>query len=230
MSRELPILMNARMVQAILEGRKTMTRRLVQPVRGRSPVNLESKGVDAAIAHYSGLHNDPMSWGFPGLDYGADLSLDAVNVLAPFHCGDQLYVRETWAARPDYDDYTPSDCGQEGVWWKASLPTYPTGYAACHGKWRPSIHMPKWAARIWLEVTAVRVERLQDITEGQARAEGVPWHGPIAGDWRHSSNSKLDALPGFAGLWDSLAISGAKWSDNPWVWVVSFRRIEGKGY
>jgi hypothetical protein len=192
--------MNGAMVRAVLEGRKTVTRRLVKP------------------------QPDFVAGGLAARSTSDDMRLGRLGqVLRCPHgeVGDRLYVRETW--RP-HGDAPLSECtGPEDIMFHAGVDEFEAGIF----KWRPNIHMPKWAARIWLEVTAVRVERLQDITEDQARAEGVQWWGPIAGDWRHASNSKLDALPGFMSLWDGLAKTGTQWADNPWAWVVEFQRAEG---
>ena len=103
-------------------------------------------------------------------------------------------------------------------------------------KWRPSIHMPRWASRITLEVTGVRVERLQDISEADARAEGaqvVPFYPddgfPLSDGWTHVGDDGkcvlyTSARDSFRALWES--INGAdSWASNPWVWVVSFKRV-----
>lgn len=119
--------------------------------------------------------------------------------------GDRLWVRETWAEHPDYPDARRAiyraDAGSE--------------YDA--ERWRPSIHMPRWACRIELEVTGVRVERLQSISEADARAEGVEGDshpGAFVGTCRGN----------FARLWESINGAGS-WDANPWVWVVEFRRV-----
>jgi hypothetical protein len=190
--RELPLLMNGSMVRATLDGRKTVTRRLVkpQPDYVASGIAARSTSDDTRLGRLGQVIR---------CRYG--------------EVGDRLYVRET--------HFDARDLNERQVLYAA------TGDVSRMG-WTPSIHMPKSLSRIWLEVTDVRVEQLQDITEDQARTEGVPWHGPIPGDWRHSSNSKLDALPGFTHLWDGLATAGTRWADNPWVWVVEFTRVNGE--
>lgn len=133
--------------------------------------------------------------------------------------GDRLYVRETWAAPHAYDHLPPRLIPQDAR----------IHYAATEDRggllWRPSIHMPRWASRITLEVTGVLVERLQEISYEDARAEGVEF-------WRNDGT--LTELPPcsahryeFEDLWTS--INGAdSWNANPWVWVVSFRRLDAK--
>ncbi|KVO11765.1 hypothetical protein WJ73_19665 [Burkholderia ubonensis] len=111
---------------------------------------------------------------------------------------------------------------------------YAAGFASgssIDGKWRPSIHMPRWASRITLEIIGVRVERLQDISEADARAEGVTieeWHkvGHCLGPGRGADQPL--SIRAFRELWDGLnAACGYGWDANPWLWVIEFRRIEG---
>lgn len=193
--KERPILFSGEMVRAILEGRKTQTRRILKP-NSDSPFQTKCP------------------YGQPG---------------------DRLWVRETWAVRPDYDRLPPSQCGDEGMWWRASLSLCPDGYEACHGKWRPSIHMPRWASRITLEITSVRVERLQDISEEDAVKEGIEpvyfeknFDKKAIKAYKHyfdSSYAGADAIGSFRSLWQS--INGAEsWDANPWVWVIEFKRVE----
>ena len=122
--------------------------------------------------------------------------------------GDRLYVRETWAAPHAYDHLPPRLIPQDAR----------IHYAATEDRggllWRPSIHMPRWASRITLEVTGVRVERLQDISEADAIAEGV------------YTDPACPAYDAYAQLWDEINGLGS-WEANPWVWVVGFHRING---
>lgn len=196
--RELPILFSTDMVKAILDGRKTMTRRAVKP----QPTYITTSG--------------RWTWPIPKSKVHQGCCTDVCTAsrewweyLAPdqmlYNPGDILYVRETWAK-------------VNGIYiYKADEDATPL-------KWRPSIHMPKEAARIWLEVTDVRVERLQDITEEDAIKEGV--RVGIGGIPYFSCQ---DAFPA---LWDStiknqdLPLYG--WDSNPWVWVYDFKRLEGQ--
>jgi hypothetical protein len=192
---ERPILFSAPMVRAILEGRKTQTRRVFKPERmtwtadGRYQTHSMRSG--RMVETGSGPFH-PNDW-LHYCPYGVP--------------GDRLWVRETWAA-----------CGSD-VRFRADQ-RHPDDYPGANFQpWRSPIHMPRWASRITLEVTGVRVERLQDISEADAMAEGaapvlVP---PDGGSAPH--------VEGFRELWESINGAGG-WDANPWVWVVEFRRIK----
>ncbi len=189
MSRELPILFNTEMVRAILDGRKTCTRRIMKP---------------QPTAHYGTQCAKP-----------------------PYVPGDILYVRETWGT------YSKNWWEADYFMYRADYPNGATTYTYSDGivcdlpKWHPSIHMPKEAARIWLKVTDVRVERLQKITEGGAEKEGC----------RESVDSKTkfrtSALLNFYEVWNSTIkksdIDRYGWKANPWVWVIEFERCHKEG-
>ncbi len=204
--RERPILFSGPMVRAILEGRKTVTRRVVKP----QPDFLGSM-VDP---------NTP----FKTLDAGLH-----ARITCPYgEPGDRLWVREAWAADAQVDAIAPSDLSQgEPIWYPADLSVRQTGCSMISkGRVRPSIHMPRWACRILLEITAVRVERLQDISEEQALAEGVRGE-----PCDHARQACADigcwgdtAKGAFGFLWESLNGEGS-WAANPWVWVVEFKRV-----
>ncbi|HCF4116097.1 TPA: hypothetical protein NIE12_000942 [Pseudomonas aeruginosa] len=197
--RERPILFNDQMVRAILEGRKTVTRRVVKP----QPDFLGSM-VDP---------NTP----FKTLDAGLH-----ARITCPYgEPGDRLWVREAWAADAQVDAIAPSDLSQgEPIWYPADLSVRQTGCSMISkGRVRPSIHMPRWACRILLEITAVRVERLQDISNDQAIAEGIDTH-PMG----FYGNGCITAGGAFLELWESINGDG-RWAANPWVWVVEFRRV-----
>lgn len=204
--RERPILFNDQMVRAILEGRKTVTRRVVKP----QPDFLGSM-VDP---------NTP----FKTLDAGLH-----ARITCPYgEPGDRLWVREAWAADAQVDAIAPSDLSQgEPIWYPADLSVRQTGCSMISkGRGRPSIHMPRWASRVLLEITAVRVERLQDISEEQALAEGV--HGEPCDHARQACSDigcwGDTAKGAFGFLWEQLNGAGA-WQANPWVWVVEFKRV-----
>lgn len=208
--RERPILFSGEMVRAILEDRKTQTRRLARTVA------MVVNGVP-----YTGTHKGTRR---PD-DHGAV-------VQCPYgEPGDRLWVREAWGlSRPTRDSEGIVD---DEVDWSGPIPkTDPrgkrlfddwcVGYAADggHGPHRPSIHMPRWASRLLLDVTAVRVERLHEITDVDAHAEGVE----LARIQDARSPTRGPIVDGFANLWDRINSERAPWSLNPWVWVVSFRR------
>lgn len=175
--KERPILFNGEMVRAILEGRKTQTRRVVK---------------------------DCYLMGGPPEDY--------LLSRCPFgQPGDRLWVRETFFSfrharvfstashivyRADYSGQQAEDDATE-----------------CHG-WKPSIHMPRWASRISLEITDVRVERLDDISNADCFAEGLP------------SDTTKGNRTWFSDLWEEINGKGS-WAANPWVWVIEFRKLEG---
>lgn len=219
--KEIPILFSTPMVQAILTGRKTQTRRLAEvPVHD----------------HYG---TDIMDWGLSKHPYqkegkwlyNVQSDVDSCNTFelkAKYgQSGDLMWVRETWRYEMGYIGEWPH---QEpvGYVYKADEDQY-------EGKYRPSIHMPKEAARIWLQVTDVRIERLRDISEHGAIAEGVekrPGTGRSTQfDYKHYAyelSYDVDAKVSFRTLWEK--INGAdSWQANPWVWVISFKVLSITG-
>ena len=137
--------------------------------------------------------------------------------------GDRLWVRETWAQNENQLSETRMDRSY-------AYAADNAGRALDNGgekPWRPSIHMPRWASRITLEVTGVRVERLQDISEADAIAEGISFSAAFGGyhteDGRHFHCT--DPIESYASLWDSIHGAGS-WDANPFVWCVSFKRID----
>ena len=208
--KERPILFSAPMVRAILEDRKTVTRRAikVQP------------HIDASGNFCVGSSN----YGQDG--YGKPVTKHFVSGCCPYgKPGDRLWVRETTEADyangavlsryvADREPVLYAGCGDPGYNGSVAHWDYPR-------KSRPSIHMQRWASRILLEITAVRVERLQDITEEQAMAEGV---GAQAIESFRAVG--VDRPVGFAfrDLWTSIN-GGESWTANPWVWVVEFKRV-----
>lgn len=182
-----PILFNTEMVRAILDGRKTCTRRLVRFLPGENP---QWTGyIRDGLMLYNG-RNEPCI------------------MKAPYQPGDILYARETWKKAPNgyyyYEDWQKDDIADVT-------------------KWKPSIHMPKEAARIWLKVTDVRVERLQEITSEQICREGVEVEYP------HVLNGE-EKRYAFSRLWDSTIkksdLDRYGWNASPWVWVIEFERCE----
>lgn len=196
--KERPVIFNGEMVSAILDGRKTQTRRVmaVQPESnqfGLLRISDSTKHSDIGKYHWAesnatGTHQRSALFSCP---FG--------------QVGDRLWVRETFG-----------DCGNRLVY-RADTED---GAASQVKRWVPSIHMPREACRILLEITAVRVERLNDISEEDARAEGVAPSQHII--------TPLEALyrVGFLNLWQSI-YGEESWSANPWVWVIEFRRVGG---
>jgi hypothetical protein len=235
--KERPILFSGPMVRAILEGRKTVTRRAL---------NARALQLIEYGARCDECHPPPVD----GDIYPNDASYYAG--FCPYgQPGDRLWVREAW----QYADWTeegephigyqadgariiheevPEEWAArlESVWADLSdTANYDIDGRAADRQWRPSIHMPRWASRILLEITAVRVERLQDISEEQARAEGTEPYSvsSLAEDEIELVDAPLKEpgnsyRNGFAMLWESLNGSGS-WAANPWVWVVEFKRV-----
>jgi hypothetical protein len=183
--KERPIIFSGPMVRAILDGRKTQTRRVLR----RQPAG---------------------AWATPGrraCPYGVP--------------GDRLWVRETWAG--PVLDIINGDLGERFLY-RAS----DSDWKDCRGRsarWRPSIHMPRSASRLLLEITDLRVQRLQDITEEDARAEGVAAHLESA-LW--DGCGEIGYRAHFKDLWDRINSKRGPWESDPWVWVLNFRRMKGR--
>lgn len=229
-NRVLPILFHTEMVRAILDGKKTCTRRVVKP----QPDERHSFPLGFVID--SSEKKDIGKFGFGVNEYGCSMQY----AKPPYLPGDVLYVRETFQCLYNLD-------GNEQIvedtekYYYAATDTLPfTEYVDSKGvthdfiPWRPSIHMPKEAARIWLKVIDVKVERLQDITEEQARKEGVSSPYSYADNdeyWEITGRNELPAdIAAFFVLWDSTIkksnLNTYGWDANPWVWVIEFERCE----
>ena len=212
-----PILFNTEMVRAILDGRKSCTRRLVKFLSGENP-KWTGYIKDGSML-YNG-RNEPCIR------------------TQPYQPGDILYVRETWCALPVNE--AGHMRGHSVYYYKADRDLRPEGW---RGNWHPSIHMPKEAARIWLKVTDVRVERLQEITEDQTEEEGFLFTPPclhLTGenycDIDGQCTSKIKYCDMRAGelfgkvLWNSTIkksdLDCYGWDADPWVWVIEFERCD----
>jgi hypothetical protein len=241
--RERPILFSAPMVRAILEGSKTQTRRVVK-IGGELPPPWATFAKEGDTIAVNGTRPTGLFYWSEEQTPGQPLkklrrwpiSKKGIMAGSDFHApcpygvpGDRLWVKETHAL-----------LSGGGVVYRASAPDFdPTAADAVGGRWRPSIHMPRRASRLTLTITDVRVERLQDISEDDAQAEGlVPWskdgnltkYGvadpdgmpgsdyPGTWPWREWRISPVDA---YQRLWESINGAGS-WDANPWVWVVSF--------
>lgn len=187
--KERGMIFNGEMVRAILDGRKTQTRRPANP----STANL--------------------------LDLQEQYPHKKYNISCPFGAvGDRIWVRETWARyNIDQDSHD-----------MAYRATPPADWPE-EGRWRPSIHMPRWASRLMLEITGVRVERLNSISQEDAQAEGMELTG-----WRptysdpDSGGEVWTPYDNFAQLWESI-YGEESWKANPWVWVIEFKVASPEG-
>ena len=216
--KERPILFSGPMVRALLAGTKTMTRRVV-----KAPVDFIGAGWKDGPDW-----NDPGSWGWEDpenpshfLTLAREPSREDCSypIACPYGVpGDRLWVREAFVSGYEADDsgylITEDADGNEldeRVWYRADCEDfrwYGDDGESVPVPWKPSIHMPRWASRLTLEITGVRVERVQEISEADAIAEGC------------------DSADGFRELWGSINGDGA-WDANPWVWVVVFRQVLG---
>ncbi len=233
--KEHPMLFSGEMVRAILDGRKTQTRRVVT-------------FSNSTVLGYTGKTGkmlwDELVWGEEFVDGGCDvfgtgldnyeyMHVPAVNsdgddvcyrVRSRIETGDRLWVREAWAPKRDrYGEVLSgeaiyrSEGGDAGLYLK-NLGLLVMGHrtGSLQSPWKPSIHMPRWACRLVLEVTAVRAQRVQDISKKDVMAEGCPNYPPISGGrygW-------------FSDCWDKLnAKRGYPWDANERVWVYDFRRV-----
>ncbi|ATM92222.1 hypothetical protein ACXG8N_002181 [Klebsiella aerogenes] len=225
--KERGMIFNGEMVRAILDGRKTQTRRImkVQPEPSKSRPGdfwFSSKKLESMV-HISDFA--------PGNSPIADYHLFIQEHCCPFGAvGDRIWVRETWA-RYNIDQ------NSHDLAYRATTPAdWPE-----EGRWRPSIHMPRWASRILLEITNVRIERLNAISPEDAESEGLErtnftgfgdepglpsypepdvYFDPLKKQWKEYPPEA------FAGLWESIYGEGS-WKANPWVWVIEFKRVEG---
>lgn len=211
--KERPVIFNGEMVRAILDGRKTQTRRAV------SDRHLHLIDIASQVGECYPLES--------GIDHANSQSYYREH--CPFgQVGDRLWVRETFAAfDADWKHPGKPHDLKDGPWPNV---VYPASVAKIpDGTCRPSIHMPRWASRITLEITAVRVERLNDISEEDAKAEGVKPAGEMLPDYPDTfltpKGDFATAKVAFQRLWQSI-YGEESWGANPWVWVIEFRRVE----
>ena len=199
--KERPIICNTEMVRAILDGRKTQTRRVVKP-QPKIPDNCKARFDLAMKSRFFVLSLQKDIW----------WKNSGISICCPYQVGQKLWVRETYCI----------DCGDPQPYYKAN-----EEHPEIFPKWKPSIFMPRWASRITLEITDVRVEKLQEISEKDYFAEGLlmpPIEETIDGGGKRFIDIdgwwKID----FKNLWNSIHKKKHTWQDNPWVWVISFRR------
>lgn len=221
--KERPILFRAPMVRAILSGQKTVTRRVVKV----QPFDLSWSRRDHRFEYLAGraVNGDEID----GFYAYSTRSGGEWSAKSPYgQPGDRLWVREAWQADAQVNEVAPRELSHgEPIRYPADGASRQTGCSMITlGKTRPSIHMPRWVSRILLEITDVRVERLQAITYEEAAAEGVHrdsacrmWTATDEGGTCHKY-----PVPAFRDLWSG--INGAEnWNANPWVWVVEFKRV-----
>ena len=187
--KETGLMFKAPLVRAILDGRKTQTRRIAKPVRHPDMGNLYSPG--ALVLEHEPQH--------------------VINRACPYgQPGDRIYVRETFSQHPEWGQLAFRADGEEfedadGWLWEP--------------KWQPSSQMPKKLARIWLEITGVRVKRLQDISTEDCISEGL-------NTTLRERDAEVNLKQQFKELWES---TGGDWAANPWVWVIDFRVLSTTG-
>ncbi len=249
MSNEKPILFRAPMVRAILDGSKTQTRRVVKFNSKYHRTFPEFRGGQGEYSHAE-------AWGWECGESGDHIYMTPQKTepyVCPYHIGDELWVRETfcledtweyhgdhqlpenvpvqylndgdmeWCLIPHYRATEPDALIMHPKWDDADQKTQKT-------IWKPSIFMPRWASRIQLKITDIRVERLQDISEEDASEEGSPFD---VSDHKEIISNRV----WFKQLWMSInkgtkmvdgypVYTNSSWNDNPWVWVVEFERVE----
>ncbi|HCC5915891.1 hypothetical protein [Klebsiella pneumoniae] len=233
--KERGMIFNGEMVRALLDGRKTQTRRIMkaQPSEDFTPMNMALEADYKARWYTPGIV-DKDGYLQPAGKEVFGVANENEGYSCPFGAvGDRIWVRETW------DRYN-IDQDSHDMAYRATIPEdWPES-----GRWRPSIHMPRWASRITLEITDVRVERLNAISEQDAQSEGVHtevWDQTVVArnyaaideffqfwseDMPHYVEMNQLYRSSFRSLWES--IYGAEnWQANPWVWVIEFKRVEG---
>ncbi|MEL4371381.1 hypothetical protein [Shewanella xiamenensis] len=218
--KQRPIIFNTEMVRAILDGRKTKTRRIVKPLKDKSFGCTLNPNEIAGEVNNGDLQNSPFG-----------------------QVGDQLYVRETWYQKGCYCMPMWDGADAEDAFWSGTnqakyfasdrIEKVSHKFGEYFWRKRPSIHMPRWAARIILEVTDVRIEKLNDISEQDAikegckAMEGCKWHTFEEAD-RGIPMHDHTAKDAFWAKWESI-YGEQSWQSNPWVWVIEFKVISTTG-
>lgn len=197
--KQSPILFSTDMVQAILEGRKTQTRRVI------TPHNVTNMAQRKSQFDFSDIHPN----GTLGVKVGHKSNDTLWRGMSRWGAiGDLMWVKETFSI-----EYPPFDQPKF---------LYRTEHHKWEAIWKPSIHMPKDAARIWLRITDIRAERLNEISEEDALAEG----GHTSQQYYPEKGPLIPAVDSFKSLWDSINAKKHPWSSNPWVWAITFERID----
>lgn len=235
--KERPILLSAEMVRAVLDGRKTQTRRIIQSpaknmqARGHECISYRAPGDKWYQDYVFSMRDRSGTW--------QDYKHEQFFAKCPFGAvGDRLWVRETCQG-------VEHESGLDVVLYPADGNEIPVKahpldagrwvdlyrYRGGEGKIVPSIHMPRWASRITLEITGVRVERLQDISAEDVTAEGIKTLGESMWGpqwWLDAPQAAInDAQLQFSIIWSKI-YGEENWQANPWVWVIEFKRVEGQ--
>jgi hypothetical protein len=237
-----PILFSAPMVRALLAGTKTQTRRIIRDAPDEATkLRLDGRGIlQSFIGDMMDLpETHPEAWHLVVGDHGCETP-----VRCPYGVtGDSLWVREKFCQR--YDDngnfvynaagnldpsccYYAATCDEQIVAGDGDGGTRYRKDGSEASPWTPSIHMPRWASRLTLAITDVRVERLQDISEADAIAEGLSHVDDGCSEWGIMGNAgswSEDPRVAYRALWESINGPGS-WDLNPWVWVLAFKRVE----
>jgi len=190
------ILFKPDMIRAIIEGRKTQTRRVIKP----QPKYIIDQ-------HYITLN------GLTSLHIQAD---NLISRKALYQSGETVYIKEAWRTEAVYDRTPPCDIGDSALIEYRLLPN--EILSQIMGRWRSPLHLPRWAARYFIKILDVRAERLQEITEEDAKAEGILPEGTLLPDFIHSADNPVEQ---FAQLWDSVN-KDYPWESNPWVFIYTF--------
>ena len=218
--KERPILMKPESVRAILEGRKTQTRRIVKPQPQQGPIGIY------------GMQSDDRAWSYPKLEDRTSFRVsnkpngpDGWSDYCPYGIpSDRLWVKETWgcpsADHPRCKDGRKPIEGDKIVYLANPSDEYQWGQKGHPGVgdfcWRSPLYMPRWASRLTLEIANVRVERLQEISYADSRAEGM------------AADSDALCMMHFQSLWDSINAKKYPWASNPWVWIIEFKNANEK--
>lgn len=232
------MIFNDEMVRAILDGRKTQTRRIMK-VQPDTPEFGLRRIIESSIANEIGMY-------FWSQEDARGIKARSKEFTCPYgDVGDRIWVRETFQGplfdfekMETYQEDSSKFKKPEFCVYKADGKPAPEFFDAddnLHCGWRPSIHMPRWASRILLEITDVRVERLNCISETDAEAEGIDMEALFDSQdcydciADHNMTGRPTATGAFKYLWESIYGSDS-WRANPWVWVIEFKRIEGDGH
>ncbi|HHX3102348.1 TPA: hypothetical protein ACU8I5_003320 [Klebsiella pneumoniae] len=227
--KERGMIFNGEMVRAILDGRKTQTRRIMKIQPEHSGL-----GLRRVIDSKNGSDDGKYFW---SLSDACGLKIRSKSFTCPFgSVGDRIWVREAFRVHSRATDVATLvyKASERNSWTEQThrVPVSVCNKPATPEKWTPSLHMPRWASRILLEITDVRVERLNAISEEDAEAEGIDMEALYDSQdcydciANHNMTGRPTVTGAFKYLWESI-YGEEGWKSNPWVWVIEFKRIEG---